>query len=63
MSGRILRSCSVIVEGKTNKQIAASLFLSEHTVKDYVSSILQKLGFSRRAEVAAFVTRHQPVFA
>ena len=50
----------LIAEGKTNKQIAAALFLSEHTIKDYVSSILQKLGFSRRAEAAAFVTRHQP---
>jgi DNA-binding NarL/FixJ family response regulator len=44
-------------EGKTNRQIAAALFLSEHTVKGYVSSILQKLGLARRAEAAAFVAR------
>jgi len=49
----------LIAEGKTNKQIALTLFLSEHTVKDYVSSILQKLRLSRRAEAAAFATRHQ----
>ncbi len=53
----------LIAEGRTNKQIAATLYLSEHTVKDYVSSILQKLRLTRRAEAAAFVTRHQPVTA
>jgi len=45
--------------GRTNKEIAGALILSEHTVKDYVSSILQKLHLTRRAEAAAFVARHQ----
>ena len=47
----------LIAEGKTNREIAATLFLSEHTVKSYVSSILQKLNLSRRAEAAAFIAR------
>lgn len=45
----------LIAEGKTNRQIADALFLSESTVKGHVSSILQKLNLSRRAEAAAFI--------
>ena len=48
----------LIAEGKTNRQIAADLYLSEHTVKTYVSQILKKLSLSRRSEAAAFVARH-----
>jgi two-component system, NarL family, response regulator DevR len=47
----------LIAEGKTNRQIAAALSLSEHTVKSYVSNILQKLHLVSRAEAAAFITR------
>jgi len=49
------RVLHLIAEGKTNRQIAESLFLSESTVKGHVSSILQKLHLSRRAEAAAFL--------
>ena len=52
---RLLR---LIGEGKTNREIAAQLLMSEHTVKSYVSSILRKLQVGRRAELAAFVARH-----
>ncbi|MBI3972071.1 MAG: response regulator transcription factor [Chloroflexi bacterium] len=48
----------LIAEGKTNREIAAALFLSDRTVKSYVSNILTKLNLSRRAEAAAFITRH-----
>jgi DNA-binding NarL/FixJ family response regulator len=48
---------SLIAEGKTNKAIAAEVFLSDKTVKNYVSSILSKLGMSRRSEAAAFMAR------
>ncbi len=44
-----------IAEGKTNKEIAAEVFLSDKTVKNYVSSILSKLNLRRRAEAAAFI--------
>ena len=47
----------LIAEGKTNREIACALSLSEHTVKTYISNILQKLQLTRRAELAAFITR------
>jgi DNA-binding NarL/FixJ family response regulator len=49
---------SLVAEGKTNKEIAAEVFLSDKTVKNYVSSILAKLDLERRAQVAAFVAKH-----
>jgi DNA-binding NarL/FixJ family response regulator len=49
----------LIAEGKTNRQIAAQLYLSEHTVKTYVSGLLKKLQLARRAEAAAYITRQQ----
>jgi DNA-binding NarL/FixJ family response regulator len=47
----------LIAEGKTNKEIAADVFLSDKTVKNYVSSILTKLNLRRRSEAAAFIAR------
>jgi DNA-binding NarL/FixJ family response regulator len=49
----------LIAEGKTNRQIAAELYLSEHTVKTYVSGLLKKLQLARRAEAAAYIARQQ----
>jgi DNA-binding NarL/FixJ family response regulator len=49
---------SLIAEGKTNREIAAVVFLSDKTVKHYVSNILAKLQISRRSEAAAFWARH-----
>ncbi|HEY8758779.1 MAG TPA: response regulator transcription factor [Candidatus Limnocylindria bacterium] len=49
-----------LAEGKTNREIGEVLFLSEKTVKNYVSRILDKLGLSRRAEAAAYMAKHQP---
>ncbi|WP_286930741.1 MULTISPECIES: response regulator [Aeromicrobium] len=40
--------------GRSNREIAATLFLSEKTVKNYVSTVLGKLGLERRAQVAAW---------
>jgi two-component system, NarL family, response regulator DevR len=48
----------LVAEGKTNKEIASEVFLSDKTVKNYVSSILAKLNLERRAQVAAFVAKH-----
>jgi DNA-binding NarL/FixJ family response regulator len=50
---------ALVADGKTNKQIAAEVFLSDKTVKNYVSSILSKLNLERRAQAAAFVARHR----
>ncbi len=49
----------LVAEGKTNKEIAADVFLSDKTVKNYVSSILSKLSLQRRAQAAAFVAKHR----
>ncbi|HWO72017.1 MAG TPA: response regulator transcription factor, partial [Dehalococcoidia bacterium] len=46
-----------IAEGKTNREIAAEIYLSEKTVKKYVSNILDKLGLRRRSEAAAYIAR------
>lgn len=49
----------LVAEGKTNKEIAADVFLSDKTVKNYVSSILSKLNLERRAQAAAFVAKRR----
>lgn len=43
---------ALIGEGLTNREIAERLFIAEQTVKNYVSSLLKKLGFSRRTQAA-----------
>lgn len=48
----------LVSEGRTNREIAKYLFLGEGTVRNYVSSILSKLGVSNRAEAAAFAVEH-----
>ena len=48
----------LVSEGKTNREIAKALFLGEGTVRNYVSSILSKLGVSNRAEAAAYAVQH-----
>ena len=53
------RILALVAEGKTNREIAAEVFLSDKTVKNYVSSILSKLDLERRAQAAAFVARHR----
>ncbi len=47
----------LVAEGKTNKEIASEVFLSDKTVKNYVSSILSKLNLQRRTQAAAFVAK------
>ncbi len=49
----------LVAEGKTNKEIAEEIFLSDKTVKNYVSSILAKLNLQRRTQAPAFVARHR----
>jgi len=51
-----------LAEGKTNRAIGEALFLSEKTVKNYVSRILDKLGLARRAEAAAYMAKRKPRF-
>ncbi len=53
-----LHILAYITEGLTNREIAERVFLSEKTVRNYVSSILSKLNLSSRAEAAAYAVRH-----
>jgi DNA-binding NarL/FixJ family response regulator len=57
LSAQEERILSLLADGKTNKEIGDSLSLSDKTVKNYVSSILGKLGVARRAEAAAYFVR------
>jgi DNA-binding NarL/FixJ family response regulator len=51
------RILELIGEGRTNREIAATMFLAEKTVKNYVSQLLAKLGMARRSEAAAHSAR------
>jgi DNA-binding NarL/FixJ family response regulator len=51
---------ALVAEGKTNKEIANSLDLSDKTVKNYLSNIFSKLNLARRTEAAAYFARRQP---
>ena len=53
LSAQEQRVLALVVEGRTNKEIAAALGLSDKTVKNYLSNAFQKLGISRRAQAAA----------
>jgi DNA-binding NarL/FixJ family response regulator len=52
------RILELIGEGLTNRQIAERMFLAEKTVKNYVSSLLAKLGLQRRTQAAVFAAKH-----
>jgi len=51
------RILDLIAEGKTNRQIGSEMYLAEKTVKNYVSNLLSKMGFSRRTEAAVYAAR------
>jgi two-component system, NarL family, response regulator DevR len=48
---------ALIAEGMTNRQIGERLYLAEKTVKNYVSSILSKLGLERRTQAAVLASK------
>lgn len=49
----------LIAQGKTNREIASNIYLSEKTVRNYVSNILNKLNLSNRSEAAVYATRNK----
>ena len=55
LSGQERRVLELVVQGRTNKEIAAALALSDKTVKNYLSNAFQKLGIQRRGEAAALL--------
>lgn len=60
LSAQERRVLALVVEGKTNKEIAAALELSDKTVKNYLSNAFQKLQVTRRAQAAALFARRRP---
>jgi DNA-binding NarL/FixJ family response regulator len=48
----------LLADGMTNRQIAAELYLAEKTIKNYVTSVLSKMGMTRRTEAAVYAARH-----
>lgn len=50
---------ALVAEGLSNREIADRMFLAEKTIKNYVSTLLTKLGMSRRTEVVAYVAKRQ----
>jgi len=51
------RILDLVADGQTNRQIAASMYLAEKTVKNYVSNVLAKLGMERRTQAATYAAR------
>jgi DNA-binding NarL/FixJ family response regulator len=58
LSGRERQVLSLLAKGKTNKEIAAAIFIAEVTARDYVSGIYRKTGSANRAEAAAWAVKH-----
>ncbi|MFO0705290.1 MAG: response regulator transcription factor [Nitrospira sp.] len=59
LSSQEERVLALVAEGKTNKEIAADLNLSDKTVKNYLANVFQKLRITRRAQAAAFFAKRQ----
>jgi two-component system response regulator DevR len=57
LTDRERKVLELLGEGLTNRQIAERLFLAEKTVKNYVTSVLAKLGMQRRTQAVAWVAR------
>jgi len=58
LSDQEIRILFLISKGHTNKEIASEIFLSEKTVRNYVSSILSKLNLKTRSQAAAYAVKH-----
>jgi DNA-binding NarL/FixJ family response regulator len=56
LSRREREIAELVAEGRTNKQIAATLFISENTVESHLRRVFSKLGVSKRAALAAALT-------
>ncbi len=60
LSGQQFRVVQLVAEGKTNKEIAGILGLSEKTVRNYLSTIFEKLHITRRSQAAAMFSQKHP---
>ncbi len=59
INDRELEIIGLIAEGMSNKEIASRLYLSEGTVRNYLSAILEKLNLRDRTQVAVFFYQHK----
>jgi two-component system response regulator DevR len=53
-----IKILQLVARGRTNREIADEIYLSEKTVRNYVSSILGKLGLAHRSQAAAYAVEH-----
>jgi len=60
LSRREREVAGLVAEGLSNRQIAERLFISERTAEGHVEQILNKLGFDKRTQIAAWFARGQP---
>jgi DNA-binding NarL/FixJ family response regulator len=58
LSDQERRVLELVAEGLTNRAIGERLHLAEKTVKNYVTSVLSKMGMGRRTEAAVYAVRH-----
>ncbi len=61
LTGREVEVLSCVASGQSNREIAATLFISERTVARHLSNIFAKLGVASRTEAAAFAYQHDLV--
>jgi two-component system, NarL family, response regulator DevR len=61
LSAQEKRVLALVAEGKTNKEIAAVMGLSDKTIKNYFSNILDKLQMTRRSQAAAYFVQHTQI--
>ena len=59
LTKRELEVAQLVTEGMSNKQIAAKLFISVHTVKITLEHIYEKLNFSNRVLLACYITKER----
>ncbi len=59
LTAREIDVLRLVADGQTNKEIGATLVISEHTVARHIQNMLAKLGCSSRAALAAFAVEHQ----
>ena len=58
LTGRERETATLVARGLTNRQIADALIVTEGTAANYVQRVLNKLGFTSRAQIAAWATEH-----
>ena len=58
LSPREVQILALVARGLSNREIGATLFISEHTAANHIRSILRKTGCANRTEAASYAHRH-----